>query len=314
MDRRSFQKIGMLATFAALQRPVWAKDADKRKFTIDLCPGTIGVSVDQTQAIELAGKYKFESVQPYAETIGALDAAGRDKYNALLKSNKLVWGASGLPVEFRATQQIFDSDLKKLPMIAAGLQHAGVTRIGTWLSPCSDELTYMANFRQHVQRISAIAGILGDHNIRFGLEYVGPKTLWASKKHAFIHTLNETLELIAETGKSNLGIVLDSWHWYTAHEDRATLDKLTNAQIVAVDLNDAPKGLEIDQQLDNKRELPAATGVIDVKAFLQYLVDVGYDGPVRAEPFNKPLNDMDNEAAVEATSIAMHKAVATLES
>lgn len=314
MDRRSFQKIGLLATFAALHRTASAVSAGKRKFTIDLCPGTIGVSVDQTQAIQLAAKYKFESVQPYADTVGTLDAAGRDKLNEMLKSNKLVWGASGLPVEFRAAQQTFDNDIKKLPAIAAGLQAAGVTRIGTWLSPCSDELTYVSNFRQHVKRLSAVADILHDHNIRFGLEYVGPKTLWASKKHAFIHTLNETLELIAETGKSNIGIVLDSWHWYTAHEDRATLDKLTNAQIIAVDLNDAPKGLEIDQQLDQKRELPSATGVIDVKAFLQYLVDVGYDGPVRAEPFNKPLNDMENDAAVEATSIAMHKAVATLDS
>ncbi len=38
-----------------------------------------------------------------------------------------------------------------------------------------------------------------------------------------------------------------------------------------------------------------------------------YDGPVRAEPFNKVLNDMDDETAVEATSLAMYKAVALLD-
>ncbi len=208
--------------------------------------------------------------------------------------------------------QFFDSGLKELPAIAASLQLMGVTRMGTWLSPSSDELTYVANFRQHAQRLKAIADILADHQIQFGLEYVSPKTLWASKRYPFIHTMAETLELIAETGSKNIGIVLDSWHWHNAGEDRETLNQLTKDQIVAVDLNDAPAGIERDQQIDSKRELPAATGVIDIKTFLAYLVEVGYDGPVRAEPFNKALNDLDDEQAVAATSKAMHAAVAMI--
>jgi sugar phosphate isomerase/epimerase len=79
---------------------------------------------------------------------------------------------------------------------------------------------------------------------------------------------------------------------------------------VACDLNDAPAGLAVDEQMDLRRELPAATGVIDVQTFLQALVQIGYDGPVRAEPFNEALNAMDNEAAVTATADAMRKAFA----
>ena len=51
---------------------------------------------------------------------------------------------------------------------------------------------------------------------------------------------------------------------------------------MSVDLNDAPAGIPVDEQVDNKRELPAATGVIDVKAFLGCLKEIGYKGPVRA--------------------------------
>jgi hypothetical protein len=43
------------------------------------------------------------------------------------------------------------------------------------------------------------------------------------------------------------------------------------------------------------------------------LVQIGYDGPVRAEPFNKTLNAMDNEPAVAATAAAMKKAFALVE-
>jgi len=55
--------------------------------------------------------------------------------------------------------------------------------------------------------------------------------------------------------------------------------------------------------------LPAATGVIDVKTFLKGLVDVGYDGPVRAEPFNKALNAMGNDEACKSTHAAIKSAV-----
>ena len=37
---------------------------------------------------------------------------------------------------------------------------------------------------------------------------------------------------------------------------------------------------------------------------------IGYDGPVRAEPFNKAVNDLDNDAACAAVIAAMRKAMA----
>jgi predicted xylose isomerase-like sugar epimerase len=76
-----------------------------------------------------------------------------------------------------------------------------------------------------------------------------------------------------------------------------------------VDLNDAPADLEKRDQQDNARELPAATGVIDVAGFVKALIQIGYDGPIRPEPFNKPLNELDNEAACATTIAAMKKAV-----
>ncbi len=82
---------------------------------------------------------------------------------------------------------------------------------------------------------------------------------------------------------------------------------------MACDLNDAPAGIAVDEQMDNSRELPAATGVIDLKGFLGALVKIGYDGPVRAEPFNQPLNRMDDLDALKATAAAMRKAFAMVQ-
>jgi sugar phosphate isomerase/epimerase len=158
-----------------------------------------------------------------------------------------------------------------------------------------------------------VARILGAHGLRFGLEYVGPKTSWAAKKHPFVHTLAGTRKLIAAIGEKNVGVVLDSWHWYTAHETAADLATLTDAEIVAVDLNDAPAGIPVDEQVDSRRELPAATGVIDVAGFLTALNRLGCSAPVRAEPFNAALRAMPPEAALAATAAAMKKAFASIE-
>jgi sugar phosphate isomerase/epimerase len=122
----------------------------------------------------------------------------------------------------------------------------------------------------------------------------------------------ETKELIAEIGKPNVGFVLDTWHWWTADESADDVLTLTNEDVVSCDLNDAPQGIPKQEQQDGSRELPLATGVIDVKPFLEALVKIGYDGPIRAEPFNKALNDMPDEDACAIVSEAMRKAFAML--
>ena len=106
------------------------------------------------------------------------------------------------------------------------------------------------------------------------------------------------------------GVVLDSWHWFLAGDTVADLDGLRGEDVVAVDLNDAPSGRRMDEQMDLSRELPLATGLIPVADFLQALVRMGYDGPVRAEPFNKALNALPKEEIVATTASSMRKAIA----
>ena len=109
-------------------------------------------------------------------------------------------------------------------------------------------------------------------------------------------------------GTNNLGVQLDSYHWFNAEETEADLLTLRSQDIVTVDFNDAPAGLTLDQQVDLSRELPAATGVIPARSFLGALVKIGYDGPIQAEPFNKALQAMPLDEACAATAAAVRKA------
>lgn len=305
--------MSVLAAATTLDRnTLRAADETNRKprFTMDLCPGRLGVSLDQTAVIDAASRHGFSSVEPYGASLADASDDQIVRWNDQLRASKLVWGAGGVPVLFHQDEATFQTQFKALPRVAEGYRRAGVTRTGTWISPNHAELDYLTNFHQQARRLREIGKVLGDHGLRFGLEYVGPKTLWSKSRHPFIHSMAETKQLLAEIGLDHVGFVLDSWHWYTAHETLEDLMSLRPEQVVAVDLNDAPAGLEIDQQLDNRRTLPMATGVIPVKTFLEALVAIGYDGPIRAEPFNQELEALDNEPALAATAAAMKQAFA----
>lgn len=301
MNRRRFFYRGLAAVGAA----AGGAQAAKRKFTIAFIPGSIGIKADQGRSIALAAKYGFESVQPFGSQ---LLQDGVSRYVAALKANKLQWAAASLSVNLRSDEDTFSSGLNQLPKEAQALHQAGVTRVGTAISSSSDTLNYLENFRRTSRRLRQVGSVLEDHGLRLGLEYLGTKHLWTSRRHAFVHSMAECRELIAEAGKPNIGVVIDSWHWWTAHETPDDILALSNGDIVSADLNDAPRGIERDLQRDNQRELPLATGMIDAKAFLDAFVKIGYDGPIRAEPFNKLLNEMDDEQASETTARAMKKA------
>ncbi|RUL88284.1 sugar phosphate isomerase/epimerase family protein [Tautonia sociabilis] len=314
MRRREFLAAASGASALAGRVPGVAAPSPQggRTFTMDLVPGMVGVDLPFPRLVELASRAGFESVAPDAGDLGSLDDEGMAALIEHMREHGLVFGASGLPVDFRKDDEAFREGMAALPGFADVLRRAGVTRVGTWLMPRSDELTYLANFKQHVRRLREVASVLGDRGLRFGLEYVGPKTLWSSGRYPFVHTMAEARELIAAIDRENVGLVLDSWHWYTAGESADEIRSLSNEDVVACDLNDAPAGIPVDEQIDNQRELPASTGVIDVEAFLEALVAIGYDGPVRAEPFNATLNAMDDEEAIEAVAEAMRRAFARI--
>lgn len=308
MHRRNFlRQTSLLAAAGFLPNVLFATDT-ARQFTMSLDPGAIGVHVDQPRLVELAAQYGFGAVAPYPSFLAEQDEATVAQLLSDMKEKNIVWGVAGLPFDFRQDEASFRTGLAELTQRAPALAKAGVTRMGTWIMPTHPERNYLENFRLHADRIRAIAQALQDQGIRFGLEYVGPKTLRDRDRYAFISTLKETQALIEEIGLPNVGLILDSFHWYTAEESVNDILTLRNRDIVAGDLNDARAGLGPREQLDGQRELPLATGIVNTQGFLEALIKIGYDGPIRPEPFNQKLNDMDDEAAVATVAKAMKKA------
>ncbi len=115
------------------------------------------------------------------------------------------------------------------------------------------------------------------------------------------------MRLCNEIGTGNLGLLLDSWHWYTTYGTTGQLKKLKSEQVVYVHINDAPSGIPVEEQIDNVRCLPGETGVIDLVGFLRTLREIGYDGPVTPEPFSRKLKEMPVVEAVKLTGKSLDK-------
>jgi len=274
--------------------------------------GAIGVKATQLETIDLASRYGFQAVDPRPDFIDTLSDAELARLLDDMKAKKLEFGAVGLPVDLRLEDSKIAEQMKGVPAFARSLRRAGAKLVNKPIWPTHDKLTSRRNFRQHVRWLGEIADVFHAHGVRLGLEYAGPKTMWASQRYPFIHTMAEARELIAELGRPNVGLTLDSWHWYTSGDTEADLLSLKKEEIVSVDIDDAPAGIPVDRQEDHHREVPLATGVIDLATFLNALNKVGFDGPVRAEPLGSELRKLPREQAVAAAAQAMKKAFALI--
>ncbi len=310
LSRRAFLR-STAAAIAATQlggRPAWASQGATRiKFFRNLGHGHIGVRANPQQALDYAVRFGFEGITPSVGEFESRSVAEIRDWVDTMKSKGVRYGAAGLPVEFRRDQTQFESGMAKLPKQAAILRQLGVTRVATWILPGHGELTYLQNFEQHKTRLREAAKVFADQDIRLGLEFVGPRTSRARNRFPFICTQQGMMELVDAIGMPNTGLLMDSWHWYTSHGTLDELLTLSNQNIVHVHVNDAPAGIEVDEQVDNRRALPVTTGVIDMKGFINALAKIGYDGPIECEPFDQQLRQMDSEAALKKTSEALSR-------
>jgi len=271
-----------------------------------LSPVDLALDVKFSEGATLARDAGFEAVDLPMRELADWPAS---QVADVLEETGLRAGGWWLPVEYRKDRDTFDAEMETAAKACALAGEIGARWCNTWVWPFSDDLDYRANFELHAERLKPAAKLLGEHGCVLGIEFVGPKTMRHGHRYEFISTLRGTFELIDRIGEDNVGVLLDCWQWYTSHGTEEELAALEPGQVTYVHLNDAPEGLERDEQIDDQRMLPGATGVIDVVTFLAALRAIGFDGPVTAEPFNAEVNAMEPSARVKT---ARETLVATL--
>ncbi len=277
-----------------------------------LIPGTIGIQkISLADSIKLAKDAGFEGVsfdifeaKAYADEHGA--EALKDLFGDIIPG---VWN-TGVNWQDDANR---NSQIEALKPMLGLAQELGSLDVTTGIMPANNDRPYDEQYAYLQPRLKQLAEALAEGGVRIGIEFITPKTLRDQFEHQFIYKMTDMLAFAKDIGTGNVGVLFDVWHHYCAHGTLEEMDILTAEDVQLVHTNDAPLGLEIDEQQDLSRTLPMETGVIPAAQMLRKLANIGYEGGVAAEPFSAALNELaatDPLAAATKTAEANEKLLA----
>jgi sugar phosphate isomerase/epimerase len=256
------------------------------------------------EAVELAAHHAFDGIYLH---LTYLKDTGHEGVVQLLDERDLKPAGWNLPFGLTAPEEEFTGALDGLAETADMCARAGALICSTWVPPAFDELTRDEAFALLAERVRVVSEVLAAWDVRLGLEFIGPETSRAGRRHACIHTMQGMLDLCQAAGTDNVGLLLDCWHLHASGGSMDDVLALAADQVVDVHVSDAPAGVALSDLRDGVRKLPGETGVIDVARFLAGLREIGYAGPVAVEPLRGRMEGMEPAAAVGAAKEALDR-------
>lgn len=280
---------------------------------LTLSPPTAGSGLALPEFVALAAASGFSGVEfnvnEAAQLVQQLSFAG---VADVFESHKVLPAVFGLPVEWRKDEDTFQEGLAALPSLAKLAQDLDCTRCVTWVLP-DGGIPAQEYAQTSLRRFAAIAQVLNEQGVRFGLEFLGPAHFRANPDNVWFYDIPGALRVVDEveklSGTQNVGLLVDAWHWYASGGTMMDVASIPVEQVIEVHINDAPT-IPRDQLVDNQRELPGATGAIDLVGFLQTLANIGVDGPVAVETFSAALDALPPQQAAALAGDATRKVFA----
>jgi len=125
-----------------------------------------------------------------------------------------------------------------------------------------------------VPRLREVGELARQFEIVVGIEFIrGAK---------FLGCLETTAKLLREAGHPNLGILLDTYHFYAGSSKMEDIEKLNGGEVCLVHINDVPAMPR--ELLEDKHRIYVGDGVIPLEKILRTLAKV-YQGPLSFEAF-----------------------------
>lgn len=303
VTRRDFVKYAACAG-AALGLAKLAPAAATRMY-VSLNNTLTGSKVAWPEFAKLAAQVGYGGVDV---NLGAAVKEGVDATRSLLADLKLRATVCGCPVNVGRDEEAFKKSMEGLDEAARFAAAIGCQRM-TVVLPSSSQTPKDELLKTYKERYTAVAAVLAKHNVRLGLEFLGPLQLRTRSPYEFLWRMNEVLEFSKECGP-NVGLLLDAWHWYHAGATVEDILKAGKSRIVTVHVSDCAKMAPEDVR-DNQRLL-AGEGVIDLVSFFKALQELGYEDGVSPEPLGRiPAGTSPEEGArmgLESTLAVMKKA------
>ena len=247
----------------------------------NLSPVSLGISGRQSEIIELALTHRAKGLELDMDSFKEqVDSRGYEYATRFIASAGIVPAPFEVPMRWCGEDLHFKADLQTSKPFLELAQKMGCIGCIATIQPFSDHLAYHENFEQHRERISAMASKLAEFDLRLGLNFLAPPHLRAEKAQPFIYTPEALLAMLKVTAASNVGVVVDSWHWQVGQGTIEQVQELNADQIFEVRLSDVPEGADLDTITEDQRELPGTVPNSLAAQIVAELIQKDYQGPV----------------------------------
>lgn len=161
-----------------------------------------------------------------------------------------------------------------------------------------------------VQKVRDAAVIAEHHGLGITLEFLGLHPP-AGLRSDGPTTLGATLDFVERVDRPNVGVLIDSYHWYLGGSRAEDLARVKPGMPLFVHINDAPAG-PVELLTDPMRVLPG-DGVLDLAGWLSEIRrTTGYDGYASLELFNEEIRQLDPAVAAERCFHAVDRVLGAL--
>jgi 2-keto-myo-inositol isomerase len=161
-----------------------------------------------------------------------------------------------------------------LSLVAAAISCPYVVVVPGKLPP--DGLSSFEVIEETVRVLRELASIAERHGIALAFEFLG-------QKECSVQTLELAAEIVETVNRRNIGLVIDSFHFYTGGSTIKMIEALDPKRLFIFHIDDA-ENLPPDQLTDAKRLLPGL-GILPLKDIIEAFRHIGYDGFASVELF-----------------------------
>ena len=135
-----------------------------------------------------------------------------------------------------------------------------------------------------ITALSRLADIAQPYGVTIAFEFLAPA-------NCSVRTLSQAWDIVQATGKANVGIVFDTYHFYVGGSSWESIENFDIDRLYIVHINDV-EGLPLDQLTDGHRLLPGE-GTLPLVRMFERLHARGYDGAYSLEVMRPAYRERD---------------------
>jgi len=214
----------------------------------------------------------------------------KSKLRDFLKTNSVsdlqrMFEAGGVPplsinsiehISFRSPEDYakIKSECEELSSVAATLGCPYIVVVPGRLpqpAPSREEIV-----AESIRVLTELAAIARRYGVALAFEFLG-------QKDCSVQTLDLAAEIVRESAQQNLGLVIDSFHFYAGGSALEMIEQLESDRLFIFHINDA-EDLPRDELQDSHRLLPGL-GILPLVELIEAFKHIGYDRVASVEIF-----------------------------